>query len=62
MPLPVRTYTNNEVLREVFSDSVEALQGKSVSLYPPPICDHSLGSTITSRICSFPSTMRRPKW
>jgi hypothetical protein len=43
MHLPVRTYTYDEVLREVFSDSVEALQGKSVSLYPPPICDHSLG-------------------
>ena len=39
----MRTGTYDEVRREVLPDIVEVLQDWSVSLYPPPICDHSLG-------------------
>ena len=58
---PLRTSTDDQVLREALADILEVVQDKSgVRLPVSTRVTTRSGSTITSRVCSSPLTTRRP--
>jgi hypothetical protein len=59
--LPVRATAENQPLGQLSPHVLEVLQRQRVALAPPQSGTTRPGSTITSRVCSSPSTVIRPK-